>query len=71
MVDNQREWHWMDPLVEVYMKDVDQTIIDENLKLTPGQRIANLQSMLQSAERVREAVQNSVAPEVTDDNDEL
>ena len=71
MADDQRDWHWMDPLIEVYMKDVDQTIIDENLKLTPGQRIANLQSMLQSAERVREAVQNAQRVETPDDNDEL
>jgi hypothetical protein len=71
MADDQREWHWMDPLIEVYMKDVDQTIIDENLKLTPGQRIANLQSMLESAERVREAMRRSETAETVDDNDEL
>jgi hypothetical protein len=31
--------HFVDSVVEVYMRDVDRTILRENLKLTPGQRL--------------------------------
>lgn len=57
------EPHWMDPIIEVYKKDVDRTILRENLKLTPSQRISNLQSMLESAEEVREAMRKSLGAE--------
>ena len=61
MAKGEREWHWMDPIIEIYMKDVDRTILRENLKLTPSQRISNLQSMLESAEKIREAMRKSDA----------
>ena len=28
-----------DPVIELYMRDVDRTLLRENLKLTPGQRL--------------------------------
>lgn len=28
-----------DPVVEFYLRDVDRTLLRENLKLTPGQRL--------------------------------
>jgi hypothetical protein len=28
-----------DPVLEVYLRDVDRTLLRENLKLTPGQRL--------------------------------
>jgi hypothetical protein len=31
-----------DPVVEFYMKDVDRSLLRENLKLTPGQRLEKL-----------------------------
>ncbi|HEX6885117.1 MAG TPA: hypothetical protein VF530_17215 [Planctomycetota bacterium] len=31
-----------DPVVEAYKKDVDRTLIRENLKLTPSQRVIKL-----------------------------
>ena len=31
-----------DPVVEAYKKDVDRTLIRENLKLTPEERLNNL-----------------------------
>jgi hypothetical protein len=34
-----------DPVIEAYKKDVDRTLLRENLKLTPQQRIDNLLAM--------------------------
>jgi hypothetical protein len=31
-----------DPVIEAYKKDVDRTLIRENLKLTPSQRVERL-----------------------------
>ena len=31
-----------DPVIAVYMRDVDRTLLRENLKLTPGQRLEKL-----------------------------
>jgi len=31
-----------DPVIEAYKKDIDRTLIRENLKLTPEQRLNNL-----------------------------
>jgi hypothetical protein len=55
------EPHWMDPIIEVYKKDVDVTLIDENLKLTPGERIRNLQSAVRGLTALRAAMQESNA----------
>ena len=41
------------PVIEVYKKDVDRTLLQENLKLTTGQRIEKMISALQFAEAVR------------------
>jgi len=32
-----------DPVIEAYKKDVDRTLLRENLKLTPDQRLDKLQ----------------------------
>jgi hypothetical protein len=55
------EPHWMDPIIEVYKRDVDVTLIDENLKLTPGERIRNLQSAVRGLTALRTAMQESNA----------
>lgn len=34
-----------DPVIEAYKKDVDRTLLRENLKLTPQQRLEKLQAM--------------------------
>jgi len=34
----------MDDVIELYMKDVDMSLIRENLKLTPEERILKLQA---------------------------
>jgi hypothetical protein len=52
----ERPAHWLDPIIEAYKKDVDRTLLRENLKLTPDQRLANLESMLASAEEMRRAM---------------
>lgn len=57
----KREPHWLDPIIDAYKKDVDRTLIRENLKLTPGQRIANLEALLRDAEEIREAMKKARA----------
>jgi hypothetical protein len=45
-----------DPVIELYKRDVDRTLLREHLKLTPQERIEKLLSFMRSAERLREAV---------------
>ena len=42
-----------DPVIEAYKKDVDRTLIRENLKLTPDERIKKMISVLRFVEEVR------------------
>jgi hypothetical protein len=42
-------------IIEFYKRDVDITLIRENLKLTVEQRLRNLQKLLHFAEELREA----------------
>jgi hypothetical protein len=46
----------MDPIIEIYKRDVDRTLIRENLRLTVDQRLANLEALVRDAEEMREAV---------------
>jgi len=41
------------PAVEAYKRDVDRTLIRENLKLSPSERLAKLISTLRFVEEVR------------------
>lgn len=52
-----------DPVIEAYKKDVDRTLIRENLKLTPGQRLRKLQSYAASAMRLRGAASRQKTPD--------
>jgi len=45
-----------DPVIEAYKKDVDRTLIRENLKLTPDQRLRKLQSFMRFIHEIRGAV---------------
>ena len=45
----------MDPLLEIYKKEVDRTLLRENLKLTPEQRALELMALLKAAEEFRRA----------------
>lgn len=42
-----------DPVIEVYKKDVDRTLLRENLKLTTSERVEKMISALRFAEAVR------------------
>ena len=44
-----------DPVVEVYKKDVDRTLLRENLKLTVEQRFDKLMALQRFAEDLRRA----------------
>ena len=45
----------IDDIIDLYKKDVDRTLIRENLKLTPEERLEKAQQMAQMAEELREA----------------
>jgi hypothetical protein len=44
-----------DPVVALYMRDVDRSLLRRNLSLTPQQRVEQLQSLLRFAEELRRA----------------
>jgi hypothetical protein len=44
-----------DPVIEAYKKDVDRTLIRENLTLTPSQRVQKLVELQHFAEELRRA----------------
>lgn len=41
------------PVIEAYKKGVDRTLLRENLKLTTGERVEKMISVLRFAEQVR------------------
>jgi hypothetical protein len=44
-----------DPIIELYKQDVDRTLLRENLKLSPEQRLQKLKDFMQFVEEVRAA----------------
>jgi hypothetical protein len=44
-----------DPVVEAYKKDIDRTLIRENLKLTAEERLRNLMALARFADELRRA----------------
>ncbi|MCC7010392.1 MAG: hypothetical protein IT184_16405 [Acidobacteria bacterium] len=44
-----------DPVVEAYKRDVDRTLLRENLRLTPEQRLMKLQDFVRFTAELREA----------------
>jgi len=44
-----------DPVIEAYKKDVDRTLLRENLKLTPTERLEKLMELQRFAEELRRA----------------
>lgn len=44
-----------DPIIELYMRDVDRTLLRESLKLTPTQRIERLMEFQRFVEELRRA----------------
>jgi hypothetical protein len=45
----------LDAIVELYMRDVDRTLIRENLRRSPEERLRRLQDLQRFAEEVRRA----------------
>jgi hypothetical protein len=46
-----------DPVIETYKKHVDRTLLRENLKLTPEERLNQLMELQRFAEELRRAGQ--------------
>jgi hypothetical protein len=46
---------YVDPVIEAYKKDVDRTLLRENLKLTVQQRFDKLESFVEFARELQEA----------------
>ena len=44
-----------DPVIAAFKKDVDVTILIENLRLTPDQRVRNMQSVIRTVREFRAA----------------
>jgi len=47
---------YLDPVIEAYKKDVDRTLLRENLKLSVEQRIQKLESMMRFVEETQRAM---------------
>ena len=45
----------VDPIIELYKRDVDRTLIRENLRKSPEERLRALQQLQRFAEEVRNA----------------
>jgi hypothetical protein len=56
-----------DPVIEFYKKDVDRTLLRENLKLTPEQRLHKLQDFVSFLATLRAARAHSRAAERASD----
>jgi hypothetical protein len=54
-MSNASETEWADPVVEAYKRDVDRTLLRENLKLTPEERLLKLQDFVRFLAEVRSA----------------
>jgi hypothetical protein len=46
-----------DPVIEAFKKDIDRTLLRENLKLSPDERLRKMQSALRSLLELRQAAQ--------------
>jgi hypothetical protein len=46
-----------DPVIEVFKRDIDRTLLRENLKLTPEERLRKMQSAARSVLALREGAQ--------------
>jgi hypothetical protein len=53
---------YRDPVIEVYMAGVDRTVLRENLKLSPAQRLEKLVRFSAFAAKLRRAGQRARRP---------
>lgn len=44
--DERQNAEFVDPVIEVYKQGIDRTLIRENLRLTPQQRLERLQALM-------------------------
>ena len=44
-----------DPIIELYKRSVDRTLLRENLKRTPDERVRNLMALQRMADELRRA----------------
>jgi hypothetical protein len=51
---------WSDPVIAIYKRDVDRSLLRESLKLTPEQRIRDLQRMHEFSEELQRGMQRAV-----------
>jgi hypothetical protein len=49
------------PVIEAYKKDVDRTLLRENLKLTPAERFAKMIAALQFVEELHRSKEQALA----------
>lgn len=61
-MEEQRQHFDPDPVIESYKKDVDRTLIRENLKLTVEQRFDRLMKLQEFAEELRRAGRDAEPP---------
>ncbi len=52
----------IDPVIEAYKRDVDRTLLEENLKRTPEERIRRLAALARQAEALRGAAREAKRP---------
>ena len=52
-----------DPVIEAYKVDIDRTLLRENLKLTPEERLINLTSFQRFVEEIRGAARRKKQPQ--------
>ena len=50
---------WSDPVIEAYKRDVDRTLLRENLKLTPAERLVATQRLVEFAEELRRGMKKA------------
>jgi hypothetical protein len=50
----------IDLIVKLYKKDVDRTLLRQNLKLTPSQRVEKFSEFLRQQAAIRGALQKTV-----------
>lgn len=54
-VTRGRERFEPDPVIEAYKRDVDRTLVREQLRRTPDERVRNMIAALRFAEALRDA----------------
>ncbi len=47
-----------DPVIEIYRRSIDLTLIRENLRLSPEERLRQLQALQRFADELRRAGEN-------------